>query len=118
MGSEMCIRDRPSLVELALRERAAERGATVPASLPEGEISWTQLLSWWDRRAALPPGQRLTAGANHSAFVDARGRLLTCGTEVGGYTLTSGRLHDGRLGHGPGAGPESWTRILDYGACA
>ena len=51
-------RGPPSLVELALRERAAERGATVPAALPQGEVSWTQLLAWWDRRDTQQPRQR------------------------------------------------------------
>ena len=55
-----------SLVEQALRQRAAERGAVVPAALPvcEGDFKlppgfvaaaqWTQLLSWRERRAAFP----------------------------------------------------------------
>ena len=88
----------PSLVEQALRQRAAERGAVVPAALPAGEASWVQYLSWCDRLAALPHSQRLAAGAWHSAFVDASGQLLTCGTE------DEDEGHPGLLGvlgHGP-----------------
>jgi alpha-tubulin suppressor-like RCC1 family protein len=84
----------PSLVEQSLRQRAAERGAVVPAALPAGETSWVQFLSWRDRLAAFPRRRQLAAGINHAALVDASGRLLTCGTEEDdGEAL-------GVLGHG------------------
>ena len=78
-----------ALVEVALRQRAglcSERDA----ELPEGEVSWTQLLLWRERRRR-PCGKVLAAGRMHSAFADAEGRLLTCGTDGDGH---------GFLGHG------------------
>jgi len=48
----------PSLVEQALRQRAAERGALVPAALPAGEASLVQYLSWRERLASLSLGAR------------------------------------------------------------
>ena len=93
-------RGPPSYVGQALRQRAAERGAVVPVALPAGEASWVQYLSWCDRLAALPHSQRLAAGARHSAFVDASGQLLTCGTEEEDEDGDEWE-HPGLLGHGP-----------------
>ena len=70
----------PSLIELALRQRAAQRGEPVPASRPLGEASWTQMLAWRDWRTTLPR-QTVATGMHHTAFIDAGGALLTCGTE-------------------------------------
>lgn len=66
------------MVEQTLRFRAAEAGRSVPATLPAGEACWTQALLWHERR----PGAtaQLDAGGNdHSAFINAERRLLTCG---------------------------------------
>ena len=71
----------PSLVEQALRQRAAERGALVPAALPAGEASWVQYLSWRERLASRPQTQWTGAGERHTAFIDEAGKLLTCGLE-------------------------------------
>ena len=70
-------------VELALRMRAGLCGEH-DDPLPEGEVSWAQLLCWWERRAQQQRqrGTILAAGQMHSAFVDAEGRLLTCGTDA------------------------------------
>ena len=78
-----------ALVEVALRQRAGLCGER-DAELPEGEVSWTQLLLWRERRRR-PCGKVLAAGRMHSAFADAEGRLLTCGTDGDGH---------GFLGHG------------------
>ena len=82
-----------SLVEQALRQRAAKRGAMVATALPAGESTWTQILSWLDRLAASPNLHRIAGGKLHSVFIDTHGQLLTCGTAHDSFT--------GILGHGP-----------------
>jgi hypothetical protein len=86
----------PSLVEQALRQRAIERGADVPAALPAGEASWVQCLSWRDRLAALPNTKLLAAGNNHTVFVDAAGQLLTSGQVQDDENEERGVLGHGR----------------------
>ena len=77
----------PPPVEQALRERAAAAGHGLPAALPEGEASWTQMLCWDERRRRY--GERAVAagGMYHSLLIEGGGRLLTCGSE----TLDGGR---------------------------
>ena len=81
-------RNFQTLVGVALRQRAGLCSESDP--LPEGEVSWTQLLCWRERRRPRC-GNVLAAGRMHSAFADAEGRLLTCGTDGDGH---------GFLGHG------------------
>ena len=73
-------------VELALRMRAGLCGER-DEPLPDGEVSWTQLMCWWERRVQQQRGTILAAGQMHSAFVDAKGRLLTCGSDADGRGL-------------------------------
>ena len=94
------------LVEQALRQRAAERGAAVPTVLPAGEASWAQFLSWQERRAALPQPQRVSSAGGltpHTAFVDAHGRLLTCGAVVDMEAASDDEydVPSSVFGHGP-----------------
>ncbi len=70
----------PSLVEQALRQRAADRDDHLPEHIPSSEASWVQYLLWIERRGA-PPAP-ISAGSMHCAFIDVQGRLLTCGTEL------------------------------------
>ena len=90
-----------TLAAVALRQRAGLcSGGDAP--LPEGEASWTQLLFWRERRRPRC-GDVLAAGRMHSAFADAEGRLLTCGTDDDGH---------GFLGHGDEAAGGSITTPL------
>jgi alpha-tubulin suppressor-like RCC1 family protein len=84
---------------LALREKAAERGEMVPAALPPGESSWTQWLLWQMRFAANRLRQRMGSGWRHTVFANARGQLLSWGTQGPGEDDEKGVLgHDqGRL---------------------
>lgn len=68
-------------IEEALRRRAGE--SWLPASLPEGEPSWTTLLLWLERRRSAPR-QTLAGGYDHSVFVSRRGQVLACGHAEGG----------------------------------
>lgn len=81
-----------SAVEEALRLRASLCGRLTPADLPVDEVSWTQKLFWDERRhdhaTRLPS---MAGGVLHTAFIDASGALLTCGSERGAAGL---------LGHG------------------
>ena len=94
-----------TLVEVALRQRAGMCDES-DAPLPEGEVSWTQLLSWRERRRPRC-GTVLAAGRMHSAFADAEGRLLTCGTDGDGH---------GFLGHGDEVVGGSITTPLPLGS--
>ena len=69
-----------SVVEQALRLRAAAAGHAVPEALG-GEASWVQLLLWEERRRAAHRPQAVAAGENHTVFVDRSGAVLTCGIE-------------------------------------
>ena len=83
--------ERPqSVVEQALRRRAAEGGHAVPEALG-GEATWQQLLLWQERRRRWGTQQVVECGAHHRVFVDASGGVLTCGSE---------RFFPGVLGHG------------------
>ena len=83
--------ERPqSVVEQVLRRRAAEGGHVVPETLG-GEATWEQLLMWQERRRRWGTQQVVECGADHWVFVDAGGRVLTCGSE---------RSFPGVLGHG------------------
>ena len=90
-----------TLAAVALRQRAG-LCSEGDAPLPEGEASWTQLLFWRERRRPRC-GDVLAAGRMHSAFADADGRLLTCGTDDDGH---------GFLGHGDEAAGGSITTPL------
>ena len=90
-----------TLAAVALRQRAG-LCSEGDAPLPEGEASWTQLLFWRERRRPRC-GDVLAAGRMHSAFADAEGRLLTCGTDGDGH---------GFLGHGDEAVGGSITTPL------
>ena len=83
--------ERPqSVVEQVLRRRAAEGGNVVPETLG-GEATWEQLLMWQERGRRWGTQQVVECGADHWVFVDAGGRVLTCGSE---------RSFPGVLGHG------------------
>jgi alpha-tubulin suppressor-like RCC1 family protein len=71
-----------SAVEEGLRLRAEAAGRAVEAALPADEPSWTQWLLWQERRllACAPPVT--SSGADHCAFVEAGGQLLTCGRDL------------------------------------
>ena len=73
-----------SAVEEGLRLRAEDAGRAVEETLPDGETSWSQCLLWEERRLLARTRPVASSGATHSAFVDAGGQLLTCGTDGGG----------------------------------
>ena len=64
--SRAFVEGAPSLVELTLRQRAAEaedqapypESAGVPQALPNGEASWAQYLFWLERLRAANPRSR------------------------------------------------------------
>jgi len=87
-----------SVVEEALRLRAAERGHAVAATLPAGEASWTQWFCWEERRDRVARRAVAACGELHSAFIDAEGRLLTCG----GVREEDDPWNPAALGHGEG----------------
>ena len=87
-------RPTASLVEEALRLRAASGGYTLAAELPEGEASWTQKLCWDELRRRFGPRAVAAGGMYHSLLIEGGGTLLTCGSS----TLDGGR--PGLLGHG------------------
>ena len=91
-----------SAIEEGLRLRAEEAGRAIVAVLPAVETSWTQWLLWQERQqlSCAPP----VAGSRyrHSAFVNAGGKLLTCGMDD--------RL--GYLGQGEGVGASAVPRAV------
>jgi len=69
------------LVETELRRRATARGLRICSCLPKGALSWVPFLL---KRAFCDAMRRevlLAAGDGFSLFLDAEGRLLTCGTD-------------------------------------
>ena len=79
-----------SVVEHALRRRAAEGGHTLPETLG-GEATWEQLLLWQERRRRWGTQQVVECGADFWVFVDSGGGVLTSGSE---------HSFRGVLGHG------------------
>jgi len=69
------------LVETELRRRATGRGLHIGVSLPEGALSWVTYLLKHSLRDAMRREAPLAVASNLSLFVDAGGRLLTCGIE-------------------------------------
>jgi len=68
-------------VEMELRRRATARGLRIRSCLPKGALSWVPYLL---KRAFCDTTRReapLATGEGFSLFVDAEGRLLTCGVE-------------------------------------
>jgi len=90
-----------TLVEEALRERAAARGHASPGRLPEGATSWAAHLAWLERRRdeAWAP---VAAYTMSSFFVAEGGRLMSCGTEEAEFARQFTCLDEatGLLGHG------------------
>ena len=74
-------RGPPSLVEQALRQRADERGVSVPDALPSNHANWTQALLFDAVLRQYSQFQRVSAAWNHDAFVDDDGTFLICGTD-------------------------------------
>lgn len=76
-----CLGQPCSLVEEALRKRAADIGRFVPSILPPGEASWVQKLLWDERQETRRSGQagcaRLAAGDFHTVALDEGGQLVT-----------------------------------------
>jgi len=74
------------LVETELRRRATARGLRIGSSLPKGALSWVPYLLKCVRCDMLRRETPLAAGDGFSVFLDAEGRLLTCGerTDWGG----------------------------------
>jgi len=90
------------LVETELRRRATARGLCIGTSLPEGALSWVPYLLKRVLREAMWREAPLAVGDGVSLFVDAEGRLLTCGTE------NTGNARQLLLGHAvdPDADPD------------
>ena len=102
-GPQLATERPQSVVEQALRRRAAEGGQAVPEVL--GEARWEQLLLWQERRRRWGTQQVVERGAHHWVFVDAGGGVLTCGSEWPPGSRHSGpRGHPGVLGHGAPTG--------------
>jgi len=70
-------------VEAELRRRSSARGLRIVSSLPEGGLSWVPYLLKRALREAVRREVPLAAGCGVSLFVDAEGRLLSCGSETG-----------------------------------
>jgi len=68
-------------VETELRRRATARGLHICCSLPAGALSWVPYLLKRVLRKAMRREAPLAAEEGFSLFVDAEGRLLTCGSE-------------------------------------
>jgi len=68
------------LVETELRRRATARGLRICSCLPKGGLSWVPYLLKRVLREAMRREAPLAVGG-FSLFVDAEGRLLTCGSE-------------------------------------
>jgi len=83
-------------VETELRRRATARGLRIGSSLPTGALSWVPYLLKRVLRDAMRREAPLAAGYDFSVFLDAEGRLLTCGS---GNAKVGGQLF---LGHGWG----------------
>lgn len=83
-----------SLVEEALRQRAAASGFPAPDVLPVGHCSWTQCLLWDERRRRFRDRAVVAGGMYHSVLIEGGGQVLTCGNAL----LDGGR--PGLLGHG------------------
>jgi len=71
-------------VETELRRRLTARGLRICSSLPKGALSWVPYLLKRALCDALGREAPLAVGGRVSLFVDAEGRLLTCGTEKTG----------------------------------
>jgi len=102
---------RPTgLVETELRRRATARGLHIGASLPAGALSWVPYLLKRFLRDALRREPPLSVAINFSLFVDAKGRLLTCGGE---NRQPAGTNPGHVLGHawGSDVNPE-WPRLI------
>jgi len=69
------------LVETELRRRATARGLRICSSLPKGALSWVPYLLKRVFCDALRREAPLAVGDGFTVFLDAEGRLLTCGTE-------------------------------------
>jgi len=67
-------------VETELRRRVTTRGQRIGSSLPKGALSWVPYLLKRVLRDMLRQTP-LAAGHGFSVFLDAEGRLLTCGSE-------------------------------------
>jgi len=74
-------RGPPSLVEQALRQRADERGVSVPDALPSNHANWTQALLFDAVLRQYSQFQRVSSAGSHDAFVDDDGTFLICGTD-------------------------------------
>ena len=74
-------RGPPSLVEQALRQRADERGVSVPDALPSNHANWTQALLFAAVLRQYSQFQRVSSAGSHDAFVDDDGTFLICGTD-------------------------------------
>jgi len=68
------------LVETELRRRATARGLRIGSFLPKGALSWVPYLLKRVLRDAMRREAPLAAGNGFSVFLDAEGRLLTCGS--------------------------------------
>jgi len=82
------------LMETELRRRATARGLRIGTSLPEGYLSWVPFLLKRALRDALGRESPLAGGEGFSLFVDAEGRLLTCGREEADEFLLLGHAVD------------------------
>jgi hypothetical protein len=81
-----------SPVVAVLREHAFPGGEMVPSTHPTGcSESWVAYLARCARQRRCLEAPPIAAGAMHSLFVDAAGRLLTCGT---GPAAGHGDAHD------------------------
>jgi len=70
-------------VEAELRRRASARGLRIVSCLPEGALSCVPYLLKRALRDALRREAPLAAGDGFSLFLDAEGRLLSCGSNIG-----------------------------------
>ena len=70
-----------SVVEQALRRRAAEGGHALPETLG-GEATWEQLLLWQERRRRWGTQQVVECGADHWVFL---GGVMSSGSVVTVY---------------------------------
>lgn len=71
----------PSIVEQALRQRAAEKRIHVPSALPSNHANWTQALLFLSVLRETATRNSVAATEHHSVLVNGAGALLICGTD-------------------------------------
>lgn len=93
-----------SPVVTALREHAFPGGSLIPSTRPIGRPeSWVAYLARCARQRCCLEAPPIAAGVLHSLFLDAAGRLLTCGEGTAAGHGDGSTYSDPTAGHGDGS---------------